>query len=335
MIPGRKRTLESWAGRSLGLGSSDRERCRQWRRWKDRLIWGLNLVAALAGPFLLLVLVASLFYRAWPLLARYPLGSLFLSADWQPQQGRFGFYPFLVGTLEVTALAMGLATPPCLLTALYLSEYANRRLRGVLKPLIDLLAGIPSVVYGLWGVLVIVPFVKDWLGPFAEKHWAGLPGLAPQSFVSGYCVLSGALVLALMVAPVIISVADEVLRSVPQSLREASLAVGATPWQTIKHTVLRRALPGLIAAVALGFSRAFGETMAVLMVVGNVPLPPASIFDPAYPLTALIANNYGEMMSIPLYDAALLLAALVLLGVVLVFNGMAQGVLRYVERRAV
>lgn len=332
MVAGKKRALEGRAERPPFAG---RKRSPVWRRWQDRLIRGLIFGAALAGPFMFLLLVAGLSYRAWPLLARYPWRSLFLSADWQPRQGRFGFYPFLLSTLEVTALAMILATPLCLLTALYLSEYAPRRVRGALKPLIDLLAGIPSVVYGLWGVLVIVPFVKDRLGPFAEAHGAGLPWLAPQSFVSGYCVLSGALVLALMVAPVIISVAEEVLRSVPLSLREASLAVGATPWQTVKHTVLRRALPGLIAAVALGFSRAFGETMAVLMVVGNVPFPPASIFDPAYPLTALIANNYGEMMSVPLYDSALLLAALVLLMVVLIFNVMAQIAMRYVERRAI
>jgi phosphate transport system permease protein len=138
-----------------------------------------------------------------------------------------------------------------------------------------------------------------------------------------------------MVTPVIIPVADEVMRAVPDGLREASLAIGATKWQTIKHAVLPRALPGLIAAVVLGFSRAFGETMAVLMVVGNVPRAPLSIFDPAYPLTALIANNYGEMLSIPLYDAALLGAALVLLLVVLVFNILAALVLYQVVERSI
>jgi phosphate transport system permease protein len=127
-------------------------------------------------------------------------------------------------------------------------------------------------------------------------------------------------VLAVMVFPIIIAVAEDVIRAVPQGLREASLALGATRWQMVKTVVLRRAWPGVMAAVVLGFSRAFGETMAVLMVVGNVPQVPGSVFDAAYPLTALIANNYGEMMSIPLYDAALLCAALILLLIVLGFN---------------
>ena len=133
-------------------------------------------------------------------------------------------------------------------------------------------------------------------------------------------MLAGGLVLAVMIVPIIIAVGEEVIRAVPQGLREASLALGATRWQTIRNVVLRRAWPGVAAAVVLGLSRAFGETMAVLMVVGNVPQVPHSIFDAAYPLTALIANNYGEMMSIPLYDAALLGGALILLLIVLTFS---------------
>jgi len=144
---------------------------------------------------------------------------------------------------------------------------------------------------------------------------------------TGYSVLAGGLVLAVMIFPIIIAVADEVIRAVPQGLREASLALGATRWQTVKLVVLRRAWPGVIAAIVLGLSRAFGETMAVLMVVGNVPQMPHSIFDAAYPLPALLANNYGEMMSIPLYDAALLGSALVLLLIVLAFNVVARVVI--------
>jgi phosphate transport system permease protein len=147
-------------------------------------------------------------------------------------------------------------------------------------------------------------------------------------------VLSGSLVLAVMVTPVIIAISYEVLRAVPGGLREAALAMVTTRWQAIVHAVLPKALPGVAAAVVLGFSRAFGETMAVLMVVGNVAKTPSSIFDPAYPLTALIANNYGEMMSIPLYDSALMGAALTLLLVVLVFNIIAALVLRLAVRRA-
>ena len=168
-------------------------------------------------------------------------------------------------------------------------------------------------------MLTVVPFVEKAVAPTLDRRLGFIP-LFRADNPTGYGILAGGLVLAVMVFPIIISVAEEVIRAVPQGLREASLALGATRWQTVKHVVLRRGLPGVMAAVVLGFSRAFGETMAVLMVVGNVAQVPHSIFDAAYPLTALIANNYGEMMSIPLYDAALLGAALILLLVVLIFN---------------
>ena len=167
------------------------------------------------------------------------------------------------------------------------------------------------------------------------KQLLGFIPLFDSKNPTGFSIFSAGLVLAIMVTPVIVAVTYEVLQTVPQGLREASLAVGATRWQTIKHVVLPKALPGVIAAIVLGFSRAFGETIAVMMVVGNVPQMPRSIFDAAYPLPALIANNYGEMMSIPLYDAALMGAALILLLVVLGFNLLAVLALRQAARRAV
>jgi phosphate transport system permease protein len=281
------------------------------------------------------VVAGALVHRSLPILRSHPLSALLGGSDWHPMQGQFGFRPFIVGTVWVTVLAMLMAVPVCLLAAIYLAEYARSSMRAVVRPLLDMLAGIPSVVYGLFGVLLLVPLVSDYLAPWAAKHLAFLPGATPrEGYSTGYCLLTGAIVLAMMVAPVIISIADEVLRSVPLAMREASLSVGATRWETVKHVSVRFAAPGLVASVVLGFSRAFGETMAVLMVVGNVALSPKSVFDPAYPLPALIANNYGEMMSIPLYDSALLLAALILLVTVLAFNLIAQGVLVVARRRA-
>jgi phosphate transport system permease protein len=171
----------------------------------------------------------------------------------------------------------------------------------------------------VWGVLTVVPLVEKIIAPVLNR-WLGFIPVFHVGNPTGYGVLAGGVVLAVMVFPIIIAVAEDVIRAVPHGLREASLALGASRWQTVKHVVLRQALPGVAAAIVLGFSRAFGETMAVLMVVGNVPQVPHSLFDTAYPLTALIANNYGEMMSIPLYDAALLGAALILLLIVLAFN---------------
>jgi phosphate transport system permease protein len=218
---------------------------------------------------------------------------------------------------------MAISTVPSLLMAIYLVEYAPARIRSIIKPMVDLLAGIPSVVYGLWALLLIVPFIRDQL--------AALAGVT----TTGYTVLAGGIVLAVMVTPITISVSEEVIRAVPRPIREASMALGATRWQTVKHAVIRSAFPGIIAAVILGFGRAFGETIAVLMVVGNVAKVPVSLFDPAYPIPALIANNYGEMMSIPSYESAFMLAALLLLLIVLLFSIVAAVLLVGIKRRYV
>jgi phosphate transport system permease protein len=290
------------------------------RRLKDRLAGAGMLVLTLCAGLVVLLMILGLYVRSRPVLSLKPLHELLLSTEWHPLRGEFGLLPFIVGTLWVTAVAAAVAIPLCLLASIYLSEYAPRRLRALAAPLIDLLAGIPSVVYGVWGVLILVPLIKD--------HVAPLFGASS----SGYCVLAGGAVLAVMIFPVIIHVTIEVLGAVPQEMREVSLSLGATRWQTIRLVVLRRASPGVLAAIVLGLSRAFGETMAVLMVAGNVALIPSSVFDPAYPLPALIANKYGEMLSVPLYDSALLLAALVLLLVVLAVNVAARIALVRAER---
>lgn len=281
----------------------------------------MSVSAYLPGVVILLILL-GLLGKSRAILGLKSFGGLLFGSGWHPLKGEFGFWPFISGTLWVTFAAMALAVPISLLTAVYLSEYAPRSIREPAKPLIDLLAGIPSVVYGVWGVLMVVPFVGNVLAP------------AFGVTSSGYSVLAAGIVLAVMVFPTIIHVSLEVFASVPRELRDASLALGATKWETVKHVVLRKGFGGIVAAVVLGLSRAFGETMAVLMVAGNVARPPRTLFDPAYTLPALLANNYGEMMSIPLYDSALMLAALVLFGVVLVFNVAARLFLVRVERRA-
>lgn len=305
----------------------------RWRALKDRVSGRLFLLITLLPLILLVAMLIALIVRTWPILADHSLGALLAGQAWQPWRGVFGFYPFIVGTFWVTLLAMVIAVPPSLLTAIYLVEYARPRTRAVMKLLLDLLAGIPSVVYGVWGVIAIVPFVQKWLAPALSGTLGFLP-LFRATNPTGYSLAAGSIVLAVMVTPVIIAVTYEVLQTVPDGLREASLAIGSTRWQMIKYVVLRRAAPGVMAGIVLGFSRAFGETMAVLMVVGNVAKAPTSIFDAAYPLTALIANNFGEMMSVPLYDAALMGAALILLVLVLAFNVASALILRQVIRRS-
>jgi phosphate transport system permease protein len=304
------------------------------RRTTDRFAGRFFWVIALSPIALIMVILVTLSWRARPILEAKPLGELLTGEVWKPISGQFGFAPFIVGTVWVTLTTMIVAVPICLLCALYLSEYAGPRVRGAMKPLLDILAAIPSVIYGVWGLLAIVPVVQSAIAPTLKQLLGFIP-LFDSKNPTGFSVLSASLVLAIMVTPVIVAVTYEVLQTVPHGLREASLAMGATRWQTIKHVVLPKALPGVIAAIVLGFSRAFGETIAVMMVVGNVPQMPRSILDAAYPLPALIANNYGEMMSIPMYDAALMGAALILLLVVLGFNLLAVLALRQAARRAV
>lgn len=249
----------------------------------------------------------GLLLKSSPILSRVSLSELLFFSTWHPMKGVFGLFPFIISTLEVTVMAMVISIPVCLLSAIYLSEFARRRFRESARLIIDILAGIPSVIYGLCGVLVIVPFVKV-IGETMGRQ------------TTGYSLLAGGIILAVMVTPFVISISLEVLRMIPDQVRESTLALGATKWETVKYVVLKKARRGLIAAVVLGFARAFGETMAVLMVVGNVAEVPSSIFDPAYPLPALIANNYGEVMSIPLYDSALMSAALILMIIVVGFS---------------
>jgi phosphate transport system permease protein len=291
------------------------------RLFKDLLARRAMFILTAVPGILVFLMLFGLFERSRSILALHSFTELLFGTSWHPLRGEFGLFPFLMGTLWVTVAAMIIAVPISLLSAVYLSEYAPKRIREIIRPVVDLLAGIPSVVFGVWGVLMIVPLVAK---------------IAPLFGVysSGYSVLAGAIVLAIMVFPTIIHVALEVFAAVPQSLRDASLSLGATKWETVKHVVLRKGLSGIVASVALGLSRAFGETMAVLMVVGNMPIIPKSLFDGAYPLPALLANNYGEMMSIPLYDGALMLAALVLLLIVLIFNIGARMILIRAERKA-
>jgi len=299
----------------------------------DRAAQRTFFIITLVPVALIIIVAAALVVRAYPILNSYSLSDLLLGETWRPNNGEFGFRPFILGTLWVTTVGVLLSVPPCLLVSIYLAEYAHNRTRTFAKPILDVLAAIPPVVYGVWGLLSIVPFVDDVLAPLSER-WLDSVSIFAVTQPTGFGILAGGIVLAVMIAPLIISVIFEVLSTVPNDLRHASLAVGATKWQTIRTVVLPQVLPGIVAAIVLGASRALGETIAVLMVVGNVPNIPTSVFDSAYPLPALIANNYGEMMSIPLYDAALLGAALVLLVVILIFNILSTLVLQRFLRRS-
>ena len=262
----------------------------------------------------------GLLLKSMPILHGNTLTKLLFSEDWHPMSGKFGMLAFIVSTFWVTGLALLFSVPICVLFAVYLTEYAKKQTVRIIFPFIDILAGIPSVIFGVWGILIIVPFIRNIVAPI----------MGIES--SGYSILAGGVVLAIMIIPIIVNVIVEVLRSIPLELRDASLALGATRWETVKYVVLRKAKPGIIAAFVLGLSRAFGETLAVIMVVGNVVQIPNSSLKAGYPLPALIANNYGEMMSIPLYDSALMFSALILFVIVVFFNMLSRWILLRIER---
>lgn len=291
------------------------------RLLKDSFVSKSFLILTILSISTVVLIGLGLFYKSIPILNSTSLYNLLFSSEWKPFKEAFGFYPFIVGTLWVTAIAIIIALPLSMLTAIYLSEYAHIRVRKLVLPLIELLSGIPPVLYGVWGVLVIIPLIQDHIAPhFVE-------------FTTGYSVLAGGIVLAIMIFPLIISIVIEVFDNVPQDLRNASLSLGATQWQTTKKVVLRKSTDGIVAAVVLAISRAFGETIAVLMVCGNLAQVPQSVFDSGYPLPALIANNYGEMMSIPMYDSALMFAALLLFVIIFLFNALSRIILYRIEKR--
>jgi phosphate transport system permease protein len=286
------------------------------RRVKEYSAGAWTLTCVFLVLLLPLLIVLGLIVKASPIFNIAGISQLLFSSAWQPSSGQFGFLPFILSSLFVTAIGLALMIPLSLFPAIYLTQYASPRILGVMRSVIDILAGIPSVIHGVWGVLVIVPIISQYIGPLFGKD------------SSGYTILAGGVILAIATLPFVLHMLLEVFRSIPIELKEATLSLGATYWETIKKVVLKKAFPGIIAAFALGVSKAFGETIAVLMVVGNVVQIPQGAFDAGYPLPALIANNYGEMMSIPMYDSALMFAALLLFVVVLLFNFISRLIIR-------
>ncbi len=265
----------------------------------------LSLVFILLVPFLI---GTGLYLKSVPILEENSLFELIFSSEWAPSDGKFGFWSFIYGSFYATGISLLISIPICFLAGIYTTQFASKTFKKIIQPVIDILAGLPSVVYGVWGVLMIVPFIAEYVAPFF--------GLT----TTGYCVLSGGIVLAIMCIPYMLNMIIEVLNTVPVNLKETSLSMGSTYWESIKKAVLKKCYPGIIASFGLGITKAFGETMAVLMVVGNVIQISGNPFDAAYPLPALIANNYGEMMSIPMYDSAMMFSALILLAIILGMN---------------
>jgi phosphate transport system permease protein len=240
---------------------------------------------------------------------------------WDPVDENFGALPFVYGTLVSSIVALVIAVPLSLATALFLTEICPRGLRPILSLLVELLAAIPSVIYGLWGIFVLAPFLRLYMEPFLGKTlgWTGL-FTGPKY---GFGMLAAGVILAIMVLPVVSSITREVITAVPRQQREAALALGATKWEMLRMAVLRNARPGIMGAVILGLGRAFGETMAVTMVIGNRPEIAKSLFAPGYTLASVVANEFSEAFGAA-HLSALMEAALILFAITLVVNALAM-----------
>lgn len=291
------------------------------RKIRDFLGTKLMLIVTVAVSLLFFSIFFFLLFKSLLIFEEHPLSEILFSSSWNPGFNQFGLYPIIVGTILVTGIALIIAVPISILSAVYIAEYAPKRIRKTVRPFIDVLAGVPSVVYGLCALLFLVPLIKDVIAP-----WFGIE-------TTGYCILTAAITLAIMVFPIIISLCVESFHAIPLSLREASLSVGATKWETVKKVIFRASAPSVISAIFLGFGRAFGETIAVNMVVGGITRTPSTVFSPGQTLASLIVSAYSDMMSSPLYESALMMVALILFIVVVLFNIFGIFILRRTKKR--
>ena len=281
-------------------------------------------VAVHLAAWIVLLVVASLFVvlfvSAWPAISTVPLSSV-ASNTWDPNDGKYGVLPFVFGTVVTSAIALLIAGPIGIACALYLSELASRRLAGPLGMLVELLAAVPSVVYGLWGLFVLAPVMRTMVEPFLSKTLGFLPLF--QGPIYGVGMLTGGVLLSIMVLPTVAAISRDVFSAVPVEQREAMIALGATKWEVLAKAVLPYARSGVIGALVLALGRALGEAMAVVMVIGNKPAIAASLFAPGYTMASVLANEFSEAAG-DLYLSALIEIGLALFLVTIIVNALAR-----------
>ncbi len=297
------------------------------RQWGERLFGAtardwlgrhLLLIAAIIASLVIVGIFFVLWYEAIPAMRIY--GVSIFGSIWRPDLNIYGIAFFVAGTLWVCGLAVLFAIPLGIGGAIFLSEYCPERFRQPLQIIIELMAAIPSIVYGIWALYSLVPFLRRSFQPLIPYY-------------SGFGVLAGSLILAIMLLPTVVAISTHALRMVPDSLREASLALGASRTETAVRVVLTTALPGIGAAILLSLGRAIGETMAVLMVTGNSLVFPLSIFDQAYVMTSIIANQLGAAIIEPIWRSALFFVALMLLILSIVLTILAKLAIRWGMRK--
>lgn len=284
----------------------------------------LLLISALTATLAIVLISVFVFAEGYPVLREAGIFAFLFGREWLPLKGVFGIFPMIVGSIFVTAGALILGVPLAVATAIFLAEFSPRGAERIVRPAIELLAGIPSVIYGLFGMTLVVPLVRN-----LEHHLLGFEA-SPQLQV-GYSVLTASIILAVMILPTVIGIAEDALHAVPREYREGSLALGATKWQTVVRVVLPTARSGIFAGIVLGTGRAIGETMAVIMVAGNTPLLPTSIFSPVRTLTSNIAieSAYASGM----HAKALFADGAVLFCLIFILTTFSWLIMRNLQRR--
>ena len=290
------------------------------RGWGDRLFRGLARGAALSLILLVTAMIIGMAGAAMPSFRAFGWRFLYTST-WDPVAETFGALPFVYGTLVSSLLALVIAVPLGLGAAIFLAELAPVWIRPPITFLVELVAAVPSVVFGLWGIFVLAPWLRNWVQPALGASLGFLPLFQGPPY--GVGMLAAGIILAIMIVPFITAVSREVLLAVPNTQREAALGLGATRWETTRIAVLRYGKSGLIGAVLLGLGRALGETMAVTMVIGNRPEVAISLFAPGYTMASVIANEFTEATS-DLYLGALIEIGLLLFAVTVIVNALAR-----------
>ncbi len=275
---------------------------------REKLLSLAFFLIALSTLSALAVITLFIFIEGVPVIGKVGFFNFIFGMKWAPSLGYFGIFPMIVGTVLVTLGAAVIGVPVALACSIFLTEFAPKRVRTFVRPAIQLLAGIPSVVYGFWGLTFIVPLIRTYLGG---------PGLS---------ILAGSIILAIMILPTIISISEVSLLSLPSLYKQGSLALGATHWQTIHSVLIPAAKSGIMAAIILGIGRAIGETMAVIMVLGNAVAMPGSILDPARTLTTNIGIEMGYASGD--HQQALFATGIVLLVIIMILNSAAQYIVR-------
>jgi phosphate transport system permease protein len=300
-------------------------------RGGDEIAYLVTLASAVVILLVVFVIVVELWTRSQPTVKAFGWWHFLTTSTWDANGGHFGALPFIYGTCVTSFLALLIAIPLGIAAAIFLAEMAPPNLSNMLTFLIELLAAVPSVIYGLLGIFVLVPLIREYLAPFLRKTLGFLPQF--QGDFYGVSFLSAGIVLSVMIVPFIVSVSREVLLAVPVDQREAALAVGATKWETTWQIVLPYASTGIIGSVFLALARALGETMAVTMVIGNTPKIVASLFSPGYSIAAVIANEFAEANG-ELYVSSLVFLGLVLFGLTIVINAVARIFILTTSRRS-